>query len=105
MPRVTRTSLAELDLLDILERIAEADPTAAARLATRLDKICLRLADFPFLGTSCEMYGAGLRYFTVQRNFVIFYVPLSDGIEVRRVVRGARDFPSLFSDPEASQDS
>jgi toxin ParE1/3/4 len=48
-----------------------------------------------------------LRSFTVE-NYVIFYQPIADGIEVLRVLYGARDihriFDEMISKPSGDED-
>ena len=41
---------------------------------------------------------AGVRFFPVSRfrNYLVFYRPVADGIEVIRVVHGARDIDTIF---------
>jgi toxin ParE1/3/4 len=47
------------------------------------------------MGREREELSARLRSFAVG-NYVIFYRPAKDGIEVVRILHGARDFPPLF---------
>ncbi|MGH7989069.1 MAG: type II toxin-antitoxin system RelE/ParE family toxin [Limisphaerales bacterium] len=49
----------------------------------------------PLLGREREELLPRLRSFPVSR-YVIFYRPMENGIEVVRVLHGARDFPPLF---------
>jgi toxin ParE1/3/4 len=49
----------------------------------------------PQLGRRREELSPRLRSFPVGR-YVIFYRPLENGIEIARVLHGARDFPPLF---------
>lgn len=86
---------AENDLQEIWDYIAQRNLKAADRLIRKIaDKLQL-LADYPPLGTACEELQADLRFFTVG-NYVIYYKPIQGGIEVVRVVHGARDIASLF---------
>jgi toxin ParE1/3/4 len=95
MPRVFRTSQAECDLIDILAYVGERNPAAAGRLATAIDEKCHILAQFPLMGRERSELAPGLRSFPVN-NYIIFYQPIDDGIQVIRVLHGARDFPALF---------
>ena len=57
----------------------------------------------PGLGTRyapAEPAFGELRYFPISkfRNHVVFYRPTSDGIEVVRVLHGARDLGSILSE-------
>jgi toxin ParE1/3/4 len=47
------------------------------------------------MGRHREELAAELRSFLVD-NFVIFYRPMDGGIEVVRILHGARDLPPLF---------
>jgi len=54
-----------------------------------------KLAAMPELGRQCEELSARVRSFPVGR-YVIFYRPMENGIEIVRVLHGARDLPPLF---------
>ena len=47
------------------------------------------------MGRSREELVPKLRSFPVG-NYVIFYQPISDGVEIVRVLHGSRDIESLF---------
>ena len=49
----------------------------------------------PYVGRHREELSPRLRSLPVG-NYVIFYRPMEDGIEVARVLHGARDLPPLF---------
>jgi toxin ParE1/3/4 len=95
MPQAQRTPEAEADLINILVYVGRQSARPADRLAATIDQKCQMLAEFPDRGTSCEDLAPGLRYFPVGK-YLIFYRLIPDGIEVIRVVHGARDLPSLF---------
>ena len=56
---------------------------------------CHMLARHPEIGRLRPELAPDLRSFAV-RNYIIFYRPIDDGIEVARVLRGSRDLDSLF---------
>jgi toxin ParE1/3/4 len=95
MGQTQRTVPAERDLLEIWVHIAEESFEAADRLLDTIDETCRKLADTPGLGRRREELAAGLRSFPVG-NYVIFYRPIEDGIEVVRVLHGARSIENLF---------
>jgi toxin ParE1/3/4 len=95
MGRVLRTQRARLDLLEIWLYIAKDSRTAADRLADRIDATCSALAQQPLMGQARPELGPDLRSFSVG-NYVIYFRPLPDGIEVARVLSGARDVDALF---------
>jgi len=95
MPRIVRTRQARNDVLDIWEYVARNNPAAADRLIRRLDVMIRRLAEQPRIGAAQDKYRAGLRSFPVG-NYVIFYEPIPTGIQVIRILHGARNWPELI---------
>lgn len=95
MPRIVRRPLALQDLDEIWDYIAEDSPEAADHFIDKVEKQCRLLADFPNIGANCDALSPGLRFLVVDR-YILFYLPLDDGIEVVRVLHGARDLESLF---------
>jgi toxin ParE1/3/4 len=53
------------------------------------------LSQLPEIGKRRFDLAPGLRSLAVG-NYVIFYRPVSEGIQIIRVLHGARDIPSLF---------
>ena len=95
MARVLQRPQAEADLDDLWEHIAEANPDAADKVLDAIAERCTLLAQFPMLGTSRDELFPALRSLAVG-SYVIFYLPLDDGIDVIRVLHGRRDIESLF---------
>jgi toxin ParE1/3/4 len=86
---------ARSDLGEIWFYIAQDDLDAADKFIHVLVSRFPKLADMPQLGRRREELSPRLRSFPVGR-YVIFYRPLENGIEIARVLHGARDFPPLF---------
>jgi toxin ParE1/3/4 len=78
-----------------LEFIALDKPGAALRQVERLEDACWMLAKNPMMGTVREDLMSHLRLWHLGK-YVICYRPVDDGIEIIRVVHGARDFDVLF---------
>lgn len=95
MARVVRSNRAQRDLEEILDYLDGQSEDAAERYATRLDEACERHAEHPQIGAKAEEYAPGLRVFTVW-NYAVFYRCIDGGIEVIRLIHGARDIPRLF---------
>jgi toxin ParE1/3/4 len=95
MPTVLRTSRAHLDLVEAALHIAEENPTVADHWLDLIDEKCESLSRLPELGRKRPDLAPGLRSLPAG-NYVIFYRPITDGIEVIRVLHGARDIPALF---------
>ncbi len=71
--RVQFSPLAQADLLQIKQYIAEDKPLAAARLICSIrDRIHVTIATFPEIGQACDELLPGLRRFPIG-NYVIFY--------------------------------
>ena len=95
MSRWQFTPQASQDLYDIADYIARQSPRAAAQLVDTIQQKCQFLADFPDSGTSCAELADQLRSFAVG-NYVIYYRPVGDRIDIIRVLHGARDISKLF---------
>ena len=89
------TPTAEADLDDIWWHIAQDNPDAADRLLDSIDERCTTLAQFPYIGTSRDELMPALHSLPVG-NYLIFYLPIPDGIEVVRVLPGMRDIDAFF---------
>jgi toxin ParE1/3/4 len=89
-----RPSAAD-DIVAIFQTIDQNQPTAADRFVAELDRTFELLATMPRLGTVRRVSGRlkGLRSWplTSVGPYVIFYIPRSDGIDVIRIIHGARD--------------
>jgi len=90
MARVTRRPLAEADILDIWDYIAEDSLDQADRWAEGLDQKMYLWARQPLMGRERDELMPGLRSFPFGR-YVVFYIAWTDGIDVVRVLHGSRD--------------
>ena len=95
MSEVRISDAARSDLEEIWIYIARDNPDAADRLIRAVVARFPKLAATPGIGWQREELSPRLRSFPVG-NYVIFYRPTKDGIEIVRVLHGARDFPPLF---------
>lgn len=95
MPRARRTPLAAQDLEDIWFFVAQDDPAAADRLLDTLDEKIRLLADNPHMGPARPDIAKDLRYHPVG-NYLLLYRVVDSGIELVRVVHGARDLFGLL---------
>lgn len=89
------TELAESDLAKIWLYIARDNPDAADQFIDKLRLHCQRLATTPQRGRSRPEFAVDLRSYRVG-NYFIFYFPTDAGIEVARVLHGARDLRRIF---------
>ncbi|MCE0499555.1 MAG: type II toxin-antitoxin system RelE/ParE family toxin [Methylacidiphilales bacterium] len=95
MARVVRASAAKTDAREIWAYIAQDNPDAADRLLDRFDKLFRVLASQPLLGKSVEELVPNLRLVPIG-NYLIFYRPTKDRIEIVRILHGARDITAEF---------
>lgn len=98
MRQVRLRPLAEADILDIWDYIASDSPLYADRWLDELDEHFLVLATQPLMGRARDELAPGVRSFPFGR-YVVFYAPLVDGIDVVRVLHGARDIDATFNPP------
>lgn len=99
MARVRLSAAAKRDLKDIWKYIAADNAEAADGLLDHLESTALLLARSPLLGRSRDGLVAGMRSFPVG-TYVIFYLPIKNGITIVRVLSGYRDLDSLFEVPD-----
>jgi toxin ParE1/3/4 len=104
MSRIIRRPSADRDLVAVFRHYArEAGMRVADRFFAEAEATLDRLARMPGMGTRYEpdepLY-ADLRYFPVSRfrKYLVFYFPLPDGIEVLRVLHGARDIAGILAE-------
>ncbi len=95
MTRILRREAAKSDLKEIWKYIASDSTERANGFLRTLNDKMEALAKNPLMGRERDEVMPGLRSFPVGR-YVIFYQPLQDGIDVVRVLHGARDLESLF---------
>lgn len=97
--RHTISYQADQDLLEIGFYTALKNMVAANRFVQRLEETFNRLATNPRMGRIRDDLAPNLRSFPVG-SYLIFYRQTEEGIEVIRVLHGARDIDSLFHKDE-----
>jgi len=95
MARIVQAPAAEADAVEIWVYIAQDNPDAADRLLGRFDKLFRLLASQPQLGKSVEDLAPNLRFVPLG-NYLIFYRPRTDGVEIVRILHAARDITDEF---------
>ena len=104
MPRVVVRPRAwrEID-----RQIAYLQQQAGAEVAERfldsLTQTCDQLARMPHMGMLCGFRRASLRRVRRWRvqgfdNWLIFYLPRRDGVEIIHIIHGARDIEQLLGE-------
>ena len=95
MPEITLDCDAKTDLLDIWQYIAKDNPVAADRTLDRIWDGLRVVAQFPHGGTARPESGLHLRCYSVG-NCLIYFRPAENGVEIARVLHGARDVDAIF---------
>lgn len=95
MARVTRRPLAESDILDIWDYTADDSVEQADRSVDKVDEKLRLLATQPLMGRARHELATDMRSLPLGR-YVIFCVPIADGIDVVRVLHCARDIDAVF---------
>ena len=95
MALVRRRPAAIADIFEIWDFIAEDRVSAADRWIDLLDQQFQLLATQPMLGRTRDELGPGIRSLPFGR-YLIFYLAQPDGIDVIRILHGARDIASHF---------
>jgi toxin ParE1/3/4 len=83
------------DLDEICEYIAIQNSRAASQLFDLIRQKCKLVATFPNMGKIYPKLDPNLRGFVVD-DYIVFYYPRSDGINIVRVISGYRDLEDLF---------
>ena len=106
IPSVTQRPRARLDLVEQFVWFGEqVGVELAERYFAAVDATYLRLVDHPHSGVSYNTGVAGLkglRRIPVKDfgSYMLFYLPRPDGIDVIRVLHGARDIGNFFAREE-----
>ena len=96
MPEVRR------DLVELADHISHDNLDAALRFLDAAERTFQFLAANREVGQLCQFThpdSAGLRAWPVDgfRNHLVFYRATMDGVDIVRVLHGARDIEALFS--------
>lgn len=86
---------AQEDLIEIWSYIAQFSEEAADKIIDAIYHKADLLARSPYLGKERSELHPGLRSFVIEK-YVLFYRPIDNGIEVVRVLHGARDIDQLL---------
>lgn len=95
MPVIIKRPRAKSDLVEIWDYIAEDSEARADSFVGLIDKKFRTLAQRPAIGRLRDELAESLRSFPVGR-YVIFYRPLSNGVDIVRVLHSARDMNTDF---------
>lgn len=86
------SATARVDLLAILDYIAQRNELAAHRLFERIKQDLEHAAEHPYLFKSSPRV-PGLREIVTHPNYIVFYQVTATSIKVVNVVHTRREFP------------
>lgn len=86
---------AERDLDEIWLYIAQDNPASADKFLDEIEETSRKLARFKNMGRNRDELYPGLQSFPVGK-YLIFYMPISGGIEIIRVLHGMMDIDAFF---------
>ena len=104
MPTVVIRPRALVDLAEIWTYIADDNVEQADIFVDLVDSKFQALAGHPGMGRSRPELATDIRSFPAGRH-VIFYISISDGIDVVRVLHGARDIEAVLQEDQENAPS
>ncbi len=95
MLRILKRPEAENDIEEIWLYIAQDNVDNADKLLDEIEETSRKLAQFINMGRNRDELHAGLKSFPVGK-YVIYYLPISGGLEIVRILHGMRDIDTFF---------
>ncbi len=95
MAKVIISSLAEIDLDEIWDYLSGKNIGAAEQLTKEFGQKFNLLAENPNIGRRHDQVVVNLRSFP-HKKYIIFYFETENGVEIYRVLHGARNIEDLF---------
>lgn len=94
--------VADLDIVDLFDRLNSANPTAARRFLGAVHKTFEFLAENPGAGPLYRIDDPempAMRKWSVKGHsqYLVFYRASNNGVTILRVIHGSRDIPNLFA--------
>lgn len=96
MEKILLRPEAERDLDEIWWYIAQDSPHNADKLLDEIEETSRKLVRFKNMGRNRDELHPGLQSFP-SGKYLIFYMPITGGIEIVRVLHGMMDIDAFFS--------
>src|SRR5947209_1131192 len=90
------TLIAQRDVEDVIQQIANDNADAADRFLVRLYDRYQQLALNHEMGRVRHEFGRDVRSFPFERHYLIMYRSIEGGVEILRFLHGARDLEALL---------
>lgn len=103
MGEVNKRPLVIRDLIELATYIAEDNLDASDRFLAAAEETFKQLAKMPGMGKLSQFSNLNLADVRQQavkgfRNHLIFYRPTTSGVEILRVIHGARDLEAILDE-------
>ena len=82
---------ARLDLIEIIDYIAQENPQAAEKIKRLLDDTAERLGEMPYINRRGQV--TGTREKIAHKNYIIVYRITSDKVEIINIVHNHKNYP------------
>ncbi len=83
---------ASLDLIEIIDYIAQENPTAADKMKVMIYEAAERLGEMPYINRRGRV--AGTREKIAHPNYIIVYRVASDKVEILNIVHSRKNYPN-----------
>jgi toxin ParE1/3/4 len=93
--RILKRPEAENDIEEIWLYIAQDNPENADRFLDEIEETSRKLLQFTNMGRNRDELYPGLKSFPVGK-YIIFYLPISGGLEIVRILHGMQDIDIFF---------
>ncbi len=100
---ILRRAEALQDLEDISDYLASRSPALAVRFLNAAEQTFSDLEAMPGLGAICPLHNPrmqGVRQWRIRgfNKYVVIYRPITDGVEILRVLHGSRDLSNILEE-------
>ncbi|MBH8552303.1 type II toxin-antitoxin system RelE/ParE family toxin [Nostocaceae cyanobacterium CENA357] len=97
------------DLIELATYIAEDNLDASDRFLIAAEETFKQLGKMPGVGKLCQFSSPHLAEFRQQsikgfKNYLVFYRSTNTGVEIVRVIHGARDLEAILDDNFSQDD-
>lgn len=103
MGEVNKRPLVIQDLIELATYIAEDNLDASDRFLAAAEETFKQLAKMPGMGKLNQFYNPNLADVRQQavkgfQKYLVFYRPTDSGVEILRVIHGARDIEAILDE-------
>ena len=103
MSEVNKRPQVIRDLIELATHIAEDNLDVSDRFLASAEETFIQVAQMPEMGKQCQFSNtslAGVRQQAIKgfRKYLVFYRPTESGVEILRVIHGARDLEAILDE-------